>query len=158
MQQRPDPGAMPGELPLGSPFDMALVTGLMTRAGHSSWSGVHFHEESPEWVELAQPWGEHLVADPESGVMASGPIISMMDNAGGIVLWRARGVFLPHVTLDMRVDYMRPARRGCTVFGRAECTKLTRSVGFVRGIAYDEEPGDPIAHMTGTFMLLGGGE
>lgn len=154
MQQRPDPGILPGEMPLGGPFDMALVTGLMTRNGHSAWCGARFHGESAEWVELAQPWNEHLVADAESGIMASGPIISMMDNACGIALWRARGVFLPQVTLDLRVDYMRPARKGRTVIGRAECYRLTRSVGFVRGIAYDERPDDPVAHVAGTFMLL----
>ena len=57
-------------------------------------------------------------------------------------------------TLDLRVDYLRPATPGRTVIGRGECLKVTRSIAFVRGIAYDETPDDPLAHVAGTFMLM----
>ncbi len=40
------------------------------------------------------------------------------------------------------------------MIGRGECLKLTRSIAFVRGIAYDETPDDPLAHVAGTFMLM----
>jgi acyl-coenzyme A thioesterase PaaI-like protein len=36
---------------------------------------------------------------------------------------------------------------------RAECYKLTRNVAFVRGVAYHDDPADPIAASTATFML-----
>lgn len=142
-------------LPFGAPFDIAIVVRLMTGIGHSAWTGVRYHGEGDGWVELAQPWHEDLVADAETGILASGPIISMMDNACGIATWKKRGVFLPQVTMDLRVDYMRPARPGRTVIGRAECYRLTRSVSFVRGTAYDERLEDPVAHVAGSFMLIG---
>ena len=69
---------------------------------------------------------------------------------------RKRGAFLPQVTADLRVDYVRAARKGRTVIGRGECYKATRSIGFVRGIAYDETPDDPVAHVAGTFILIDG--
>lgn len=148
MTQRPVPS------PAGQPFNLGAVTGLMGMMGHSGWLGMVFHAESPEWIELALPWREDLVADPATGTLASGPIISLMDNACGMAVWRKRGAFLPQVTADLRVDYMRAARKGRTVIGRGECYKATRSVGFVRGIAYDETPDDPVAHVAGAFILI----
>jgi acyl-coenzyme A thioesterase PaaI-like protein len=40
------------------------------------------------------------------------------------------------------------------VTGRAECYRLTRRVAFVRGLAHDGDPNDPIAHLAATFMIL----
>ena len=43
---------------------------------------------------------------------------------------------------------------GAAVTGRAECYRITRSAAFVRGIAHDGEPDDPIAHVAGVFMSI----
>jgi acyl-coenzyme A thioesterase PaaI-like protein len=56
-------------------------------------------------------------------------------------------------TLDFRIDYMRPARPRAGVTGQAHCYRLTRSVAFVRGIAFDEDPNDPIATVQAAFAL-----
>ena len=42
-----------------------------------------------------------------------------------------------------------------TVIGRGECYKMTRNFAFVRGIAYDESIDDPLAHVVGSFILVG---
>jgi acyl-coenzyme A thioesterase PaaI-like protein len=60
----------------------------------------------------------------------------------------------PVVTLDLRLDYLRPAAKGETVIARCECYKLTRQVAFVRGIAHGGDPERPIAHSAGTFMTV----
>ena len=39
--------------------------------------------------------------------------------------------------------------------GRVECYRITRSAAFVRGIAYDDDPEDPVAHVAGCFMTIG---
>jgi acyl-coenzyme A thioesterase PaaI-like protein len=36
-----------------------------------------------------------------------------------------------------------------------ECYRRTRSAAFVRGIAYDDDPADPVAHVAGVFMTIG---
>lgn len=151
----PQPADSPASFPFGSAFDLAKVAEMIDVMGHGAWLGMRYHGQGDDWVELALPWKDHLVANAESGVLASGPIISLMDNATGMSVWRKRGVLLPQVTVDLRVDYMRAARPGMTVIGRGECYKLTRSVAFVRGIAYDETPDDPVAHVAGSFILLG---
>ncbi|MBD3729159.1 MAG: PaaI family thioesterase [Sphingomonadales bacterium] len=123
--------------------------------GHTGWLGCRFRDAGPDWVEIDLPWREDLVGDPASGTFASGPIVSMMDTACSLGAWRKIGHFHPQVTLDLRVDYMRPSHRGATLVGRGECYRLTRSVAFVRGIAHDGDPADPVAHVAGSFMRLG---
>jgi hypothetical protein len=56
-------------------------------------------------------------------------------------------------TLDLRIDYMRPATPRQPVFARAECFRKTHSIAFVRGSAYHESPDDPIATTIATFVL-----
>ena len=39
------------------------------------------------------------------------------------------------------------------MLARAHCYKLTRSVAFVRAVAYEDDPDDPIAAAQAAFML-----
>ena len=121
--------------------------------GHGGLLGLGFHASGADWVELQLPYRPELVGDPASGVLASGPILTMMDMATSLAVWTRRGAFRPHATLDLRIDYLRPATPGKTVFGRGECYRITRLISFVRGQAHDGDPADPLAHVAGTFML-----
>lgn len=152
------PSGLP-QLPPGVKLDPARLMKRMARgeqSGHSGWIGLDYHAHGDDWVELKLPWREELVGLSDTGVLASGPIISLMDNATSMSVWMASNTFVPHATLDLRVDYMRAATPGKTVIGRGECYKLTRNVAFVRGIAFDETPDDPVAHVIGTFMATHG--
>lgn len=137
-------------------FDPALAAHLLTGLGHGGWLGLKYNAHGRGWMELALPWRGDLVGEATSGVLASGPVISLMDAATSMSVWTLTGRFAPHATLDLRVDYMRAAVPERTVVGRAECYKLTRSIAFVRGIAHDGDPADPVAHVTGTYMATHG--
>ncbi len=126
-----------------------------TQAHHGGILGIGYRAHGPDWAELDLPWKPELVGDEASGVLASGPIVALMDMATSVAVWMKRGGFVPHATLDLRVDYLRPARSGETVIGRGECYRLTRAIAFVRGIAHDGDPDDPVAHVAGTFMSTG---
>jgi len=76
-----------------------------------------------------------------------------MDMATSIAIWIRLGRFRHQATLDLRVDYLRPAVPGRTIIGRGECYGTTRSIGFVRGTAHDGDSADPVAHVGGTFMF-----
>ena len=120
---------------------------------HRDLLGLRYHAHGADWVELALPYDAALVGDVASGVLASGPILTMMDTATSLAVWTRLGTFRAHATLDLRIDYLRPATPGCTVFGRGECYRITRSISFVRGQAHDGDPADPLAHVAGTFMF-----
>jgi uncharacterized protein (TIGR00369 family) len=122
--------------------------------GHGQRLGLAYHAHGPDWVEMALPWSADLIGDPDARVLASGPIIALIDVAASIAVWTRRDRFVPHATLDLRVDYLRPARTGQAVIGRGECYRITRAIAFVRGTAHDGDPDDPIAHVAGTYMTL----
>ncbi len=124
--------------------------------GHGGRLGIVHHAHGDDWCELGLPYDEALIGDPATGVLASGPILALMDMATSVAVWRKLDAFRAHATLDLRIDYLRPARPGQTVIGRGECYRITRSVAFVRGQAHDGDPADPLAHVAGTFMATEG--
>ena len=132
-------------------------TTLLTRAraGHGVALGLRAVAHGDGWCTLALDYDRRLVSDPVSGVLASGPIVSLMDMAAAMAIRTRLGDDSNFATLDLRFDYLRPARAGESVIGRAECYRMTRRIAFVRGIAHDGDADDPVAHVAGTFMLLG---
>ena len=134
-------------------FDPQQFIELARRVGHGKALGLQYEASGPNWIELSLPWREELVGVPETGVLASGAIVSLIDTASGASIWMKLGRFTPIVTLDLRLDYMRPAVKGETVIARCECVKLTRQIAFIRGVAHGGDPERPIAHSAATFML-----
>lgn len=133
-------------------FDPERFFEVARSVGHGKALGLEYRASGPNWMELGLPWREELVGMPETGVLASGAIVSLIDTASGGSVWMALGFFVPIVTLDLRLDYMRPAVKGETVIARCECVKLTRQIAFIRGIAHGGDPERPIAHSAATFM------
>lgn len=125
-------------------------------AGHGGTLGIGYHAHGEDWAELTLPYDPRLIGDPSSGVIASGPILALMDMATSVGVWLKIDAFKAHATLDLRIDYLRPARPGQTVIGRGECYRITRSIAFVRGQAHDGDPMDPLANVAGTFMAAEG--
>jgi uncharacterized protein (TIGR00369 family) len=101
------------------------------------------------------PYAEHLVGDPDTGVIHGGVITAVLDNASG---WAVRvgndwqeGMSM--ATLDLRIDYMRPATPGEDLLVSAECYKQTKTIAFVRGVAHQGDREGPVATSVDTFMM-----
>ena len=142
---------------MASGFDPAELLAA-AKAGHMVALGLRFVAVGPDWCEFAIDYDRRLVSDAATGILASGPIMSLMDTAGGFAVWARRGKSAAQATLDLRLDYLRPSRPGQTVIGTVECYRLTHRIAFVRGVAHDGDPDHPIAHLAGTYMLLGDGK
>ncbi len=99
------------------------------------------------------PWAEHLVGNPDTGVIHGGVITSLLDACAGAAVFMKLPEPTPIATLDLRVDYYKPATPRAHVHARSFCTKMTRNIAFVRGLAYHDDEDDPIASSTGTFMV-----
>lgn len=150
----PDEPALPKfPLPPDWVFDPRVAAHVMNGRGHGGFLGIHYLAHGDNWVELSLPWREDLVGVPETGVIASGPIIALLDNATSSSAWTRRGKFVPQATLDLRIDYVRATTPGKTLIGRGECYQIRRSIGFVRGIAHEGDIDDPVAHAAAIFMV-----
>jgi len=138
-----------------------FVDSFLLGIPHIKALGVRYRGHGRGWAELELPYADHLVAypdatHPDGGIVASGAVLTLMDSVGGFSVLTGASKLLPLATLDLRLDYLRPATPGEAVIGRSDVHKLTRSVAFVRGIAHNGDPARPIAHMTGTFMFTAG--
>ncbi len=133
-------------------FDPVAFFAMVQDHGHGGALGMRYEAHGDDWVEIALPWREELVGVPDGGLLASGAIISLIDLAAGTSVWLKRGSFGPDATLDLRIDYLRPAREGETVYARCRCTRIARLVSFVEGVAHVGDPDDPVARAMLTFM------
>ena len=127
----------------------------LSRIPHSKAIGMRYVWGSEDNCELAIAYSEHLVGDPDTGVIHGGAITALLDNAAGMVA-RPKDMHrdvAAIATLDMRIDYMGPAAPGKDVHARAHCFKRSRNVAFVRAVAFTDSIEDPIATCTATFML-----
>lgn len=124
------------------------------RHGHARDLGLRFVARGDDWAEVALDHDHRLTADDDSGIFATGPIIALIDTAIGFACIARRGRLVPMATLDLRIDYLRPAPPGLSVIGRGECYRITRHIAFARGQAHVGDPADPIAHVAATFMFL----
>ena len=77
-----------------SGFDLAR---FMNRGswGHGGRLGITLHAVGDDWVEMALPYAEDLIGDADSGVLASGPIIALMDMTTSLAVWKRVDAFVP---------------------------------------------------------------
>ena len=125
----------------------------MAAIPHSRDIGMRLHRSAGGKALLSVPYDEKLVGDPETGVLHGGVVTALLDTACGSAVMSMPSKLRGTATLDLRIDYMRPATVGQTVYAAAECYRMTRSIGFARAVAYHDDPADPIASAAGAFML-----
>lgn len=130
-----------------------LLPQLASGAAHTHALGFAFDGLHGDRVRVRVPWREDLVGDPDTGVLAGGLVTTLLDHVGGMAIWVALGRFEPIATLDLRVDYMRPAAPRRALIAEARCYRLTRSVAFVRGWAFEDSPDDPVAAVQSAYVL-----
>jgi uncharacterized protein (TIGR00369 family) len=77
-------------------------------------------------VEMRLPWRDELGRDDGSDWFHGGVISALIDIAGDYAIASKLGRGVP--TIDLRVDYLRPARRG-DLRALARAVKVGRTVG-----------------------------
>lgn len=128
---------------------------LMKNSGdHINTLGIEVIELKAGHSKLRLPYNDALIGNPDNGAMHGGVFTALLDTCcgGAAASSRERPGLGP--TIDLRIDYMRPARAGETVIGEAEVYRKTPYVIFVRGRAYHELDGSDIAHCVATFAII----
>lgn len=124
---------------------------------HAQVLGLILERIDSTGLVLRLPYAESLIGNPATRVLHGGTITTLMDTACGISTLCVLPTFEICPTLDLRIDYMRPAEPDRDVFGFAESYRVTPHVIFTRGVAYQDDPAHPVAQVVGTFMRLGKG-
>lgn len=116
--------------------------------------GLTVTDASDKHLVLCLPYSEDIIGNPQTRVIHGGAITTLMDTTSGSVMICALPEFELCPTLDLRVDYMRPAEPDLPVYARAEVYRMTRNIVFTRCEAYQKE-GETVAQCVGTFMRIG---
>lgn len=126
---------------------------LIEHVPHAKAIGLKVENAKRGEAWLSVPYAEKLIGNPETGVIHGGVITSLLDNACGIAVQLALPERSSIATLDLRIDYMKPATPKLDLMAHTHCYKVTKNIAFVRGTAYHTDEEDPIATCVGTFML-----
>jgi uncharacterized protein (TIGR00369 family) len=126
---------------------------LVDGSPHAQALGLVLEGLSPGRTSMRAPYSADLVGDPETGVLHGGVITALLDHACGISAFSGLGAKDTPATLDLRIDYLRPAKPGHDVIAEAECLRSHGLIAFVRAKAHDGDPSDPVAVAQAAFMI-----
>lgn len=131
---------------------------LMEKVPHARALGQRLLSCADGLASGEQPYDPRLVGDPDTGVIAGGVVTTLLDSVCGMAVLSKLRVLQRIATVDLRVDYLRPARPGHTLHCTAECYRVTHHIAFVRATVHDGEADNPLATASGTFMLMNDGQ
>ncbi|MFN4328266.1 MAG: PaaI family thioesterase [Limnobacter sp.] len=135
--------------------NQALFDGVaqwLCRIPHCDVLKLEFVQGERGRVTMRLPYQERLVGDKAAGVMHGGVITALIDTTSALSIFSILESVEATPTLDLRIDYLRPATPGQAVYCVAECYRLARTIAFTRATAYQEGNPQPVAYSVGTFM------
>src|SRR5262245_1035325 len=94
--------------------------------GRASGLNIDRAEPGEAWTSL--PYQFVFVGDIKSGVIHGGVVTALLDESCGMAVQLALDGSRAIATLDLRIDYQRPAKPGLDIKAHAECYRVTRSI------------------------------
>lgn len=117
--------------------DVSVLDGLIRAPPFHEWLGVTAVEASVGHAVLRIPPKKDFVGNPSIPAVHGGIVAALIDLAGGAALFVE--LRFPTPTIDMRVDYLRPAIAGKALLADARVKSLGRTVAFVDVDVKDED-------------------
>ena len=135
------------------PFDQLAKAIEVRRSVYGFISGLRLDRvaRGEAWTSL--PYRPVFIGDIKTGVLHGGVVTAMLDESCGMAVQLALDGARAIATLDLRIDYQKPATPGLDIKAHALCYRVTRSIAFVRATAFQESEDDPVATATACFMI-----
>jgi len=133
--------------------DANRISSILESLPHNAKLGIRTVELSRGRCIACIEYRPELVGDPTRGVLHGGVVTTLIDATAGAAVYSSIDIETPIVTLDMRVDYLRPTEPRKRLYASAELYRLTRRIAFVRASAYHDDSKNPVAYGIASFML-----
>ena len=117
--------------------------------------GVKLTDARTGFARLEVPFRDELVGDPMRPALHGGVISALADAAGGAAVWTGLEDDRARVsTIDLRIDYLRPARL-VTVIAEATVVRLGNRVGVADVRLFNADAPDvTIATGKGVYNII----
>ncbi len=132
-------------------LDKGQLEARLLAAPIHRWLGLRVLEVSEDGITVAAAWREEFVANVAAGSAHGGILAALIDTVADYALASRLG--RPFPTVDLRVDYHRPATQGDLIC-KGKVIKLGRQVSTAEASVHDAE-GTLLASGRGVFLTSG---
>jgi uncharacterized protein (TIGR00369 family) len=129
------------------------VEAFLQRVPYVRFLGMRVELAGDEMTAVL-PFSQHLVGNPMLPALHGGVIGSFLEMTALAQLSLSQPAGRVPKTIDVTIEYLRSARARDT-FARATLRKVGRRVANVQVEAWQESRAQPVAGMTGHFLLRG---
>lgn len=142
-----------------SPETLARIARTWNERALGLITEMNLQIEKPtrDGVHIRMPFNPEFCVDEEGTLLHGGILTALLDSAFGLVNFLAVEDLETMATLDLRVEYLRPAQSRADVIVFTECYRQTRHVAFNSGRIWFDTPGQPeVARGFATFSVTRG--
>lgn len=135
-----------------SDFASAMGERFVSAIPHMRECGLRVDSIDARHAQMSMPYREEWLGDPERGRIHTGVVSTLIDSAMGLAVLAALGQPAAIATLDLRVDYLRPALAGRALICRAECYRIAEQIAFARARVWQDGQPEDCAVAQASFM------
>ena len=127
------------------------LDGFLQRVPYVRFLGMRVELAGDEMTTVL-PYADHLVGNPMIPALHGGVMGAFLEMTALAQLALAQPAKRVPKTIDITIEYLRPAR-AVETYARATLRKVGRRVANVQVEAWQESRAQPVAGMTGHFLL-----
>lgn len=120
---------------------------------HCADLGLALTKRGSNTVQIQLAPRPEFQAHAELDIFHSSVLTSAADTTAGLSVMASLPQMAPLATLDLHVDYLKPASIKHNIVIDTECFKRTQNVAFVRGVVWQQQADNVVANITASFML-----
>ena len=124
---------------------------FLKRVPYAQFLGMRAELAGDEMTAIL-PFSDHLIGNPMIPALHGGVVGAFLEMTALAQLALAQPAQRVPKTIDITIEYLRPARAQDT-YARATLRKVGRRVANVQVEAWQESRSQPVAGMTGHFLL-----
>ncbi|MDT0635250.1 PaaI family thioesterase [Spectribacter hydrogenoxidans] len=132
-----------------------IADGFMRAIPHNTALGMSVVDTGPGTARTRLDYRPEFLGDVAAGLWHTGPAISLADATAGLAVFLGLPEPGSIATLDLRMDYLRPALADQPLFADGVCDHITRRIVFAGVRMHQGNPARPTARCTATFMRTG---